>query len=266
MRINQPVSTVEVELRDNQSIASKTDLGGRITHVNQEFLEISGFTAEELIGQPHNIVRHPDMPKEAFEDLWVALKAGRPWTGVVKNRCKNGDFYWVKANATPIREGGQVVGYMSVRTRPSRAEITAADAAYREFREGRAGHLRIRDGVVVLARELRPATALRKLTIRQQLGAILGLLVFVMMLVGGFGLKGMREAELTMQTIYNDRVVPLEQLKIVSDMYAVKYRRHRPQDAQRQFELGRGQEERRGGGRPPAQELEGLHRHVSRRR
>lgn len=72
--------------------------------------------------------------------MWSALNAGRPWTGVVKNRCKNGNFYWVKANATPVRDAGQVVGFLSVRTRPSRAEVIATEAAYREFREGRAGH------------------------------------------------------------------------------------------------------------------------------
>ncbi len=221
MRINQPVSNVEVELRENHSIVSRTDLGGRISYVNHDFLEVSGFTHEELIGQPHNIVRHPDMPKEAFADLWATLKAGRPWTGLVKNRCKNGDFYWVKANATPIREGGQVIGYMSVRTRATRAEITAAEAIYREFREGRAGSLRIRDGAVVPVRDLRPGSLLKRLTIKQQLTATLCLLIVMTVMVGGFGLNGMRESEQAMQSIYIDRLEPLERLKVVSDMYAV---------------------------------------------
>lgn len=91
MRTNMPVTGKEVTLRDDTLIVSKTDLKGRITYINRDFLEISGFSADELLGEPHNIVRHPDMPPEAFQDLWETLKAGRPWTGYVKNRCKNGD-------------------------------------------------------------------------------------------------------------------------------------------------------------------------------
>ena len=146
MRSNLPVTQQEYVLRGGMTIVSKTDLKGRITYINDDFIEASGFTVDELIGQPHNIVRHPDMPEEAFEDLWATLKAGRPWTGLVKNRCKNGDHYWVVANATPIREGGSVSGYMSVRTRPTRAQVDAADELYRRFREGRAGGLKIQDG------------------------------------------------------------------------------------------------------------------------
>ena len=112
MRTNLPITNQEYLLRDGMNIVSRTDLKGRITYVNDDFIEASGFVEAELIGEPHNLVRHPDMPEEAFADLWNTLKAGRPWTGLVKNRCKNGDFYWVVANATPVREGGTVVGYM----------------------------------------------------------------------------------------------------------------------------------------------------------
>ncbi|MEJ5210164.1 MAG: PAS domain-containing protein [Burkholderiales bacterium] len=149
MRVNMPVTNVEVQLRPGDMIVSKTDLKGIITYVNEDFIRISGFTEKELLGQPHNIVRHPDMPEEAFADLWSSLKAGRPWTGYVKNRCKNGDYYWVLANATPIRENGQITGYMSVRTAPSRAEIAEVERLYRLFREGKQGNLVIRDGKVV---------------------------------------------------------------------------------------------------------------------
>ncbi len=149
MRNNQPVTQQEYLLRDGIMIVSKTDLKGRITYVNDDFLEASGFTNDELIGQPHNLVRHPDMPPEAFEDLWRTLKAGKPWTGLVKTRRKNGDHYWVVANATPITEGGHVTGYLSVRGRPERAQVAAAEDAYRMFREGRAGSFAIREGGVV---------------------------------------------------------------------------------------------------------------------
>ncbi|MGZ4981680.1 MAG: PAS domain-containing protein, partial [Methylobacter sp.] len=119
MKKNLPVTDVEYSLTERDSVVSKTDLKGIITYINEDFLRISGFTQQELIGSSHNIVRHPDMPPEAFEDMWRSLKAGRPWTGIVKNRCKNGDFYWVLANATPIHENDQLIGYMSVRSKPS---------------------------------------------------------------------------------------------------------------------------------------------------
>ena len=129
-------------------VVSKTDLKGKMTYVNQDFINISGFSEEELLGSPQNIVRHPDMPPEAFADMWRALKSGRAWTGMVKNRCKNGDFYWVDANAAPMMEGGKVVGYTSIRTKPSRGQVRAADSAYREIRAGNK-NLDVRDGAVV---------------------------------------------------------------------------------------------------------------------
>ena len=135
MRNNQPVTRVERHLEDGQYIVSKTDLKGRITYVNRPFMEISGFSAAELLGAPHNIVRHPDMPPAAFDDLWRTLKAGKPWRGLVKNRCKNGDFYWVDASANPIWEKGVVTGYMSLRKKPARAAVEAAEHLYRKLRE-----------------------------------------------------------------------------------------------------------------------------------
>ena len=126
MRTNLPVTGIEYPLRDGQSIVSKTDTKGRITYVNPAFIEVSGFTEAELTGKAHNIVRHPDMPPAAFADMWQTLQAGEPWTGLVKNRRKNGDFYWVMANVVPIKERGDTVGYMSVRTRPERADVERA--------------------------------------------------------------------------------------------------------------------------------------------
>ncbi len=136
MKINMPVTQKEIELSDTSSIVSKTDLKGRITYINRDFIDISGFTEAELIGQSHNIVRHPDMPPEAFADLWNTVKSGKPWNGMVKNRCKNGDHYWVEANVAPIRQSGAVIGYMSVRSKPSRQQVEEADRLYRQWREG----------------------------------------------------------------------------------------------------------------------------------
>ena len=148
MRINMPVTQVERHLKDGEYIVSKTDLKGRITYVNRPFVEISGFSEEELLGKAHNIVRHPDMPAAAYADLWKTLQAGKPWRGLVKNRCKNGDFYWVEANANPVWEGDRVIGYMSLRTKPSRAQVEAAEQFYRQFREGTARGLTVKEGRV----------------------------------------------------------------------------------------------------------------------
>ncbi|MGW8389585.1 methyl-accepting chemotaxis protein [Pseudoduganella sp. HUAS MS19] len=148
MRKNLPVSNQEVELDEDQAIVSKTDLEGNIVYVNPYFEHISGFSAAELIGQPQNIIRHPDMPPEAFADLWQTIRAGIPWTGLVKNRCKNGDFYWVKANITPIKENGRTTGYMSVRTKAGRRQIAAATEAYRKISAG-ARNIRIKNGQIV---------------------------------------------------------------------------------------------------------------------
>lgn len=137
MRNNQPLTHVETLLPNNQFIYSTTDTKGIITSVNQAFVEISGFSHDELIGNPHNMVRHPDMPPAAFEDMWQELQAGRPWCGLVKNRRKDGGFYWVEANVSPIRENGSVVGYGSVRRRPSRSDVTAAEAHYSKLSQGR---------------------------------------------------------------------------------------------------------------------------------
>ena len=148
MRTNLPVTDNEYVLRDGEAPTSRTDVHGNITYVNRDFVEISGFTEDELIGAPQNLVRHPDMPPAAFADMWACLRAGKPWTGMVKNRRKNGDFYWVEANAAPIFEGDAIVGFTSVRAKPSREQIRAADAAYRAIRSGDRS-LRVENGQAV---------------------------------------------------------------------------------------------------------------------
>jgi aerotaxis receptor len=136
MRVNQPTTAVEHQIQEGAFIVSSTDLDSNIVMVNDEFVRISGFSREELLGQPHNIVRHPDMPPAAFADLWATVKAGRAWNGMVKNRCKNGDFYWVDANVSPIRERGMTVGYVSIRSKPSRAQVLEAEVRYARLRAG----------------------------------------------------------------------------------------------------------------------------------
>lgn len=144
MKNNQPVTQREVPYPSGTVIVSHTDNKGVISHANDGFVKISGFTRAELLGQSHNIVRHPDMPAEAFRDLWATIKQGRPWSGIAKNRCKNGDHYWVKAYVTPSPDGA---GYLSVRTEASREEINAAQALYARMQGGES--IRLRDGQVV---------------------------------------------------------------------------------------------------------------------
>jgi aerotaxis receptor len=149
MRNNQPITQREYEFPDNATLMSTTDTQSYVTYANAAFIEASGFSREEVQGQPHNLVRHPDMPAEAFADMWATLQGGEPWTALVKNRRKNGDHYWVRANATPVVRNGRTSGYMSVRTKASREEITGAEALYQEFREGRAGSRRFHKGLIV---------------------------------------------------------------------------------------------------------------------
>ena len=142
MRNNQPVSGHEFPFPEGQTLVSTTDLKGRVLYCNPAFVAMSGFEREELLGQPHNIVRHPDMPEEAYRDMWATISSGQPWSAAVKNRRKDGGFYWVTANVTPIMQGGQPAGYMSVRTQPSRAQVQAAEALYAVMRdEAKTGHL-----------------------------------------------------------------------------------------------------------------------------
>ncbi|MBK5965464.1 chemotaxis protein [Thiocystis minor] len=184
MRTNLPVTDTEHLMRDDQLIVSSTDLKGRITHFNRDFLEISGFSEEELLGAPHNLIRHPDMPAAAFADLWKTVQAGRPWTGLVKNRCKNGDFYWVEANISPLRENGSMTGYISVRRKPTREQIAAAEIIYERLRAGKPAHPWL-SRVVSRFNDIRITRALPS-------GLVLISLLFI--LAAGVSLFGLRQA------------------------------------------------------------------------
>ena len=149
MRTNLPVTQNVYDFSSSETLLSTTDTTSRITYANSAFVRTSGFELDELMGQPHNMVRHPDMPVEAFADMWTCLKAGYSWTALVKNRRKNGDHYWVRANAAPMVRNGNLTGYLSVRTKPSDGEIQGVEALYQDFREGRATGLRFHRGLIV---------------------------------------------------------------------------------------------------------------------
>lgn len=183
MKNNQPVTNHEYVLREGAAIISRTDSKGRIVDCNLEFIEASGFTREELIGQPHNMVRHPDMPEEAFRDFWDTLKRGRPWSGMVKNRRKNGDYYWVRATATPLADGS---GYSSVRTKPGRDDIDAAEALYRRMRSGE--NIRLYEGrVVANGLSSRLSRLADTLTISARLWLMAGLIMLLLLASAAIG-------------------------------------------------------------------------------
>ncbi len=133
MRTNLPITQQGYRFPVDQTLVSVTDLKGRITYCNPAFAEVSGYLSAELLGQPHNLLRHPDMPEEAFRDMWDTIQNRLPWTGLVKNRRKNGDHYWVKANVTPMVDGDQVTGFLSVRTAPENADVQAAEHLYKSM-------------------------------------------------------------------------------------------------------------------------------------
>ena len=195
MKNNGPVTQREKPFLSGRYIASKTDLRGIITYANDAFVEISGFSREELIGKSHNIVRHPDMPPAAFEDLWKTVKSGRPWRGIVKNRCKGGDHYWVEAFVVPMKKNGQIVGYMSVRSEPTRAQIQQAEALYQQINAGRAGM---------------PKTGgwLSGLSLRARLIGTMSLMAVLIAVISGAGMYALSRCNAALEEAYHNHMTP----------------------------------------------------------
>ncbi|NOI65848.1 methyl-accepting chemotaxis protein [Vibrio sp. 99-8-1] len=176
MRNNQPITSKEQKFISSEDLVSVTDLDGKIRYVNDAFLSISGFSLDELIGQDHNIVRHPDMPKAAFESLWETVREGSAWRGIVKNRCKNGDHYWVEAFVTPVFKDGSITGYQSVRSEPSREQIAKAETLYSKMNS---------DGSLKLPRP----SILRQLSFKTQFNSIFSFNIVALSIALYFSLK-----------------------------------------------------------------------------
>ncbi|MGA2890270.1 MAG: PAS domain-containing methyl-accepting chemotaxis protein [Terracidiphilus sp.] len=194
------VTNVETVLPENAFIYSQTNLKGIIVEANDTFASISGYAVEEMIGKPHNLVRHPDMPKEAFADLWHSLKQGRPWQGIVKNRRKDGGYYWVLANVSPVREGGRIVGYQSLRHRPSREQIAAASKAYQRINAGDTS-LKIEAGRAVLLRKSK-MQIFTKVQFQLVLSSLLALLASGIGLVDYAGGKAYPQLQTAATTVF----------------------------------------------------------------
>ena len=226
MRTNLPISQREYEFPSSETLLSVTDTFSHIQYANAAFIRTSGFRVDELIGQPHNLVRHPDMPVEAFADMWRTLKDGQSWTALVKNRRKDGDHYWVRANAAPMRRNGELAGYLSVRTKPGREEIQAAEDLYRRFREGKAAGLAFHRGLVVRTGWLRWTSALQLLPtawrVRLPLLALAALMGGGLAASGQPGLAGILAAGLLLADLFIEAQVtgPLARVRCTAQQVA----------------------------------------------
>ena len=195
MKNNGPVTQREQAFPVGKYLVSKTDLRGIITYCNDAFIALSCFEKTELIGKSHNIVRHPDMPAAAFADLWATVKAGRPWRGTVKNRCKNGDHYWVDAFVVPLRKNGETTGYMSVRSEPSREQVREAEALYQKINAGQ-GKL--------------PKTGgwLAGLSIRTRLIGVMALMAVMIAIGSIIGVVGLGQSNERLRMAYDEHMEP----------------------------------------------------------
>jgi aerotaxis receptor len=233
MRMNTPVTDTEVELSDNETIVSTTDRQGNITYVNPYFIEVSGFSEQELIGSPQNILRHPDMPVEAYADMWATIQSGLSWTGMVKNRCKNGDFYWVFANVTPVMENGRESGYMSVRTKPTRQQVSDASALYRNLKNGNPDRIALSQGAVVGTGVMARLGRLASLSLGQRIGLNLGFATLVLALLAALNISASGQSWLTLLAVlaivcigylwfslYQSVIAPVRQALLASQIMA----------------------------------------------
>jgi PAS domain S-box-containing protein len=242
MRVNEPITDHEAMVPDGDPLVSRTDRGGRIVFANHVFVETSGFSEEELIGAPHNLVRHPHMPEAAFANLWATIKAGRPWDGLVKNRSKTGNFYWVRANVTPVVEAGEIKGYISIRSKPARAQIENAERAYAAIRSGNGKGIGLLDGELVRSGALARLGDRAHSVVGRLLAVTIAALLAIIA-VGWLGFGGMAKSNDALRQLYDRDLVSVNQLRTILD----RIRDNRNHLAQLTIALGRGT--------PPAQVL-----------
>ncbi|TDX31016.1 methyl-accepting chemotaxis sensory transducer with Pas/Pac sensor [Modicisalibacter xianhensis] len=218
MRNHQQVTQREYQLDDEHYLISRTDLKGRITYANPAFVEVSGYTLEELIGAPHSIVRHPDMPEAAFANLWETLEAGESWEGLVKNRRKNGDHYWVRASVVPIFEHGEVQGYASVRVKADPEACEHAEQVYARIRQGKLQGARLSRGHI-------QRSGLRgwlgRLQFRSLQGRMTTMIVLALLLLGasgGLGMYGLETAGERLESLNRNGLMDVARLQRIEQL------------------------------------------------
>lgn len=209
MQTNLPVTNNEYVIAETDSIVAKINLQGIIIYINEDFKRVSGFTEPELIGQPHSLARHPNWPTEASADFWASLKAGRPWTGMVQNRCKNGDFYWAVDNATPFFEDGQLAGYISVKSKPSRSQIDEYAPVYQKFKDGKARGLSIKDGKIVKSGIFAKINIFKNITIKSRLVLTISIMTILLAGIGFLGMYVLNETNARLKGMYEDQTLGL---------------------------------------------------------
>lgn len=208
MKLNLPITGQEKQLPAGASLVSRTDTKGIITFVNDAFVDASGFSREELLGSSHNIVRHPDVPPSVFEGMWRTLKRNLPWRGVVKNRCKNGDHYWVAAQVVPVRKNGETIGYMSLRSAAEPSRIPKAEAAYRAA------------AALDVVGESGNGVLKKLLSVKN--GVAFGILfVTLLMIAGGIlGITGLQLSNNAMHTLYYEEMRPVQDIGRINFLMA----------------------------------------------
>jgi methyl-accepting chemotaxis protein len=203
-------SDIEYILKDEDLLVSKTDLKGNITYVNVDFERISGFALKELIGSPHNMVRHPDMPKEAFADLWATIKSGLPWRGLVKNIRKDGGYYWVMANTSPDYENGKIIGYISIRTKATQAEIYSIEPKYKLFKQGMQKKLIIKNGNIIVKKFKININIFKNLTIKKQIILMNTFSIFTIIWISAIAMTGLNDKKIQIKESYENIKIPIE--------------------------------------------------------
>lgn len=183
MKSNMPVTQIEHTLNGKATLLSTTDKESHITYANSAFIDASGFNESQLMGEPHNIIRHPDMPPAAFADMWYTLQQGDSWTGMVKNRRQNGDHYWVRANVTPVWHNEKLTGYISVRTVPSRDEISQSEQLYEKINNQQLSGFRLFKGIIIRRGILAWTSMFKWLSISQRVNYALGVVALLSLLL-----------------------------------------------------------------------------------
>jgi methyl-accepting chemotaxis protein len=212
----QAPTNIEYVISETDSLVTKTDLNGILTYANDDFIRASGYNSEsDLVGISHEVVHHPDMPEQVFNDLWNSLKVQRPWTGLIKNLRKDGSFFWVLANVTPDYENGQQIGYMAVRSKPTKEQIKTAENAYKLFKQKKASNLRIENGDIFRKDLIHWLDFFKNITIKNRIIIFIVTLLMVILTIGGLGLREIMLSNQNIQSIYSDRLVPMNQLSII---------------------------------------------------